>query len=173
MKKVTREEALAYQRWLEDAGTTQESLAERLGRERSTITNMLRLLKLPRAIQQDLIDERLSMGHARVLAGLRDPSEQKRLRDLILSKVDGSLKVVARIETGAHNEQRCPPLTEGEPCWSYAAVYEFVPGDDPAYSTILLNTSGTKIEAGELMAFEETTRLVFSNGGYRLIDEDG
>ena len=80
------EEALAYQKWLEDTGTTQETLAKNLGKERSTITNMLRLLKLPQVIQKDLIEERLTMGHARVLAGLAEPGEQKQLRDLILSK---------------------------------------------------------------------------------------
>jgi ParB family chromosome partitioning protein len=80
------EEALAYQKWLEDTGTTQETLAKNLGKERSTITNMLRLLKLPQVIQKDLIEERLTMGHARVLAGLTGPNEQKQLRDLILTK---------------------------------------------------------------------------------------
>jgi ParB family chromosome partitioning protein len=80
------EEALAYQKWLEDTKTTQETLAKNLGKERSTITNMLRLLKRPQVIQKDLIEERLTMGHARVLAGLAEPSEQKQLRDLIITK---------------------------------------------------------------------------------------
>ena len=80
------EEALAYQKWLEDTGTTQETLAKNLGKERSTITNMLRLLKLPQVIQKDLIEERLTMGHARVLAGLTEPDEQRQLRDIILTK---------------------------------------------------------------------------------------
>ena len=47
---------------------------------------MLRLLKLPQVIQKDLIEERLSMGHARVLAGLIEPTEQKQLRDLIIAR---------------------------------------------------------------------------------------
>jgi ParB family chromosome partitioning protein len=80
------EEALAYSKCLEEGKVTQETLAKKLGRERSTITNMLRLLKLPRAIQQDLIDGRMSMGHARVLAGLRGKEEQMALRNLILAK---------------------------------------------------------------------------------------
>jgi ParB family chromosome partitioning protein len=80
------EEALAYQRWLEDTGGTQESLAGKLGRERSTITNTLRLLSLPSSIQKDLMESRLSMGHARVLAGLKGSEEQKALRDLIFKK---------------------------------------------------------------------------------------
>jgi len=80
------EEALAYSRWLEDTHNTQDALAKRLGKDRSTITNMLRLLKLPRPIQEDLLEDRLSMGHARVLAGLKTENEQLGLRDLILKK---------------------------------------------------------------------------------------
>lgn len=80
------EEAHAYKRWLEDMNTTQEALANRLGRDRTTITNMLRLLNLPRIIQDDIIHERLSMGHARVLAGLKDNSEQNNIRNLIIKK---------------------------------------------------------------------------------------
>ena len=80
------EEASAYKRWIDDVGTTQETLAKKLGRERSTITNMLRLLKLPKSIQKDLINERLSMGHARLLVGLKSPEEQKRLRDLVIKE---------------------------------------------------------------------------------------
>ena len=80
------EEAQAYQRWLEDTQTSQEALAKKLGKDRSTITNLLRLLKLPQAIQKDLIDGRLSMGHARVLAGLVTVEEQRAIRDLILRK---------------------------------------------------------------------------------------
>ena len=80
------EEAHAYKRWLEDTNTTQEILAKKVGRERSTITNLLRLLNLPNNIQKDLIDGRLSMGHARVLAGLKSSGDQKRIRDLIVKK---------------------------------------------------------------------------------------
>ena len=80
------EEASAYKRWLDDTHTTQEALAQKLGKERSTITNMLRLLQLPERIQKDIINERLSMGHARVLAGVKSASEQKRIRDLIIKK---------------------------------------------------------------------------------------
>jgi len=80
------EEALAYKRWLEDADTTQEILAQRVGKDRSTIANMLRLLNLPSQLQKDIIDGRLSMGHARVLAGLKSPGEQNRIRDLIIKK---------------------------------------------------------------------------------------
>lgn len=80
------EEALAYKRWLADTQTTQEALAKSVGKERSTISNALRLLSLPKNIQRDLIENRLSMGHARVLVGLKSKEEQRLLRDLILKK---------------------------------------------------------------------------------------
>jgi len=80
------EEALAYNRWLDDSQMTQETLAKKLGKDRTTITNMLRLLKLPQIIQKDLIDNRLSMGHARVLAGLTNQEAQKAIRDEIIKK---------------------------------------------------------------------------------------
>ncbi len=80
------EEALAYRRCIEEAGLTQEALAHRLGRDRTTITNMLRLLALPRSIQEDLLEERLTMGHARVLAGLKSAEDHTALRDRILRK---------------------------------------------------------------------------------------
>jgi ParB family chromosome partitioning protein len=80
------EEALAYQRLLEETEITQEELAKRIGKERTTITNALRLLKLPRVIQQDVVEERLTMGHARALAGLKSREDQLALRDQILKK---------------------------------------------------------------------------------------
>jgi ParB family chromosome partitioning protein len=80
------EEAQAYSRCLEEDRGTQEALAKKLGRERSTISNMLRLLKLPQPIQQDLIDGRMSMGHARVLAGVVEKDRQMALRELILRR---------------------------------------------------------------------------------------
>ncbi len=80
------EEAEAYRQCIEGSGLTQEELSRRLGKDRSTITNMLRLLTLPAFIQQDLLEERLSMGHARVLAGLKKSGDQKKLRDLIIKK---------------------------------------------------------------------------------------
>jgi len=80
------EEATAYQQCLEDGNLTQEALAKRLGKDRTTVTNMLRLLSLPRFIQEDLLEERLSTGHARVLAGLNNSRDQRKLRDRILNK---------------------------------------------------------------------------------------
>jgi ParB family chromosome partitioning protein len=80
------EEALAYRKLLEETGVTQEALAKRIGKDRSSIANVIRLLKLPAFIQKDVINGELSLGHARVVAGLKTRHEQKALRDMILKK---------------------------------------------------------------------------------------
>jgi ParB family transcriptional regulator, chromosome partitioning protein len=79
------EEAEAYQRLLLEFGWTQEELAQRVGRDRSTIANCLRLLKLPEGIQADLRSGQLTMGHARALLSLASAEEQLKLRDQILA----------------------------------------------------------------------------------------
>jgi ParB family transcriptional regulator, chromosome partitioning protein len=80
------EEAVAYAKLLEETRITQDALAKRLGKDRSSITNFLRLLKLPVQIQQDVIDGRLSMGHARLLAGLKNSEDQRTLRNTIIKR---------------------------------------------------------------------------------------
>jgi len=104
------EEALAYRKLLEEAGATQESLAKTLGRDRTSVTNLLRLLKLPFSIQKDLIDGRLSMGHARVLVGLQNPEDQKALRDLIIRK---ALSVRQTELLAATKKPTIPPRKRG------------------------------------------------------------
>jgi ParB family chromosome partitioning protein len=103
------EEAQAYQRLLEDSGLTQEALAKRLGKDRSVVTNLLRLLKLPSSIQKDLIEERLHMGHARILAGLKEPEEQHALRDAIIKKglsVRQAESAAKKKSTSAHRSKK-------------------------------------------------------------------
>jgi ParB family chromosome partitioning protein len=79
------EEAEAYQRLLGQFDWTQEELAARVSKERSSIANCVRLLKLPVEIQDDLRARRLTMGHARALLSLGSAAEQLRLREQILA----------------------------------------------------------------------------------------
>jgi len=79
------EEAEAYQRLLAEFGWTQEELAGRVGKDRSSIANCLRLLKLPAVIQDDLRAGRLTMGHARALLSLTSAADQLKLREEILA----------------------------------------------------------------------------------------
>ncbi len=82
------EEASAYRR-LMDAGTlTQEAVADRVGKERSTVANALRLLSLPNEIKQLLIERDIEMGHARALLGLGKASEMVQLaREIVSGKL--------------------------------------------------------------------------------------
>ena len=80
------EEGLCYQELMQLHGLTQEELASKLGKDRSTIANMVRLLVLPKAIQQDLEMGRLSAGHARALLSLSEFTEQLKLRERLLLK---------------------------------------------------------------------------------------
>ena len=66
------EEAQAYARLAEEFRLTQEQISQAVGRDRATVANFLRLLKLPDAVKGDLVEGRLSMGHARALLGLVD-----------------------------------------------------------------------------------------------------
>lgn len=70
------EEAQAYKRLLEEFGQTQDELAERISKSRTTITNSMRLLKLSEPVQQMVITEMISAGHARALLGIDNPEEQ-------------------------------------------------------------------------------------------------
>src|SRR6267143_565095 len=79
------EAAQAYQKLLAEFGWTQEELAQRIGKDRTSIANCLRLLRLPEEIQADLRSGRLTMGHARALLALPTVSEQLKLRDEILA----------------------------------------------------------------------------------------
>jgi len=80
------EESSAYQELMQKFHLTQEALSKRVGKDRSTVANFLRLLKLPAIIQQDLIDGQLTTGHARVLVSIESSLAKKEVRDLILKK---------------------------------------------------------------------------------------
>ena len=86
------EEAQAYRKLIETVGLTQEALASRVGRDRSYITNYLRLLRLPDDLQQLVKEGLLSTGHARTLLALSHPDQQRRLARQI---IDGGLSVRA------------------------------------------------------------------------------
>lgn len=79
------EEAEAYQKLLAQFGWTQEELAHRIGRDRSSIANSLRLLRLPELLQADLRGGQLTMGHALALLSLTSTADQLRLREEILA----------------------------------------------------------------------------------------
>ncbi len=96
--------AISYQRLLEECKITQEKLSERIGKDRSTITNYMRLLKLPPEIQIALREEKISMGHARCLINIEEPRVQLAiLREIIAKNL--SVRETERLA----KEQKDPP----------------------------------------------------------------
>ena len=77
--------AVAF-RALADTGATQEEIGERVGMDRSTISNHLRLLELPKPIQADVEDGRVSLGHAKALLSVQSPERRRQLRDKIVEE---------------------------------------------------------------------------------------
>lgn len=80
------EEAVAFQRLCDEFGLTQEQVAQRIGKDRSTVSNAIRLLKLPPSVRQMVEDQRLSMGHARALLGLEEMPEIERAARTVVDK---------------------------------------------------------------------------------------
>lgn len=80
------EEAMAYKKLLEDFHLKQDEIADRVAKSRTAVTNSLRLLKLEEKVQQMLIDEMLTTGHARALLAVADPEEQVDLANQIFDK---------------------------------------------------------------------------------------
>jgi ParB family transcriptional regulator, chromosome partitioning protein len=106
------EEAHAYKRLIEALGLTQEMVAQRVGRDRTFITNYLRLLRLPEDIQQLVESERLSMGHARALLGVDDPDIQRTLANKIIEKgfsVRETERAIKNIISGVKSESTSVP----------------------------------------------------------------
>jgi ParB family chromosome partitioning protein len=80
------EEATAFQRLVDEFGLTQDQIAERIGKDRSSVSNAIRLLKLPPLVRQMVEDERLQMGHARALLGLDDAAAIERAARTVVDK---------------------------------------------------------------------------------------
>lgn len=129
------EEAQAYKKLIENVGLTQESLASRVGRDRSYITNYLRLLRLPDDLQQLVKEGRLSTGHARTLLALIHPDQQRRLARQI---IDGGLSVRT-------TEQMVHRMVEEKPAKNPAAPRAVDPNVRAA-ETKLRRALGTQVK---------------------------
>lgn len=99
------EEALAYKNLLTNLNLTQEKLAERLGKSRSHITNMIGLLTLPEEVQNLISEKKISMGHARVLSKLEDKHQIKELTDRIISE-GLSVRQIEELTSSEKNYER-------------------------------------------------------------------
>ena len=108
------EEAEAYQALMDSLDLSQEELAKRVGKERSTVANSLRLLKLPSEIKQDIVEERLTMGHGRTLLPLVDSPFMRQARDEVVKRglsVRETESLVRRLQSGSSGKSSTKPLS--------------------------------------------------------------
>jgi len=107
------DEALAYQRLSDDFHLTQEAIATAVGKDRASVANHMRLLKLPEEVRAEVASGRLSMGHARALLSLTGEAEQRRIaRDVIartLSVRETESLVKKIVESSAPAREAAPP----------------------------------------------------------------
>jgi ParB family chromosome partitioning protein len=102
------EEARAYEFLAAEAGLTQEQVAGRVGRDRSTVANYIRLLSLPQRVQELLVDGALTMGHARALLGLEGNAEQTRLAELVAAKGLSVRQTESRVRSSRSTKSGTP-----------------------------------------------------------------
>jgi len=103
------EEAEAYHRLIQEFGYTQEKVARKIGKNRSTIANLLRLRSLPQVIKDGLVAEKVSMGHARALLGAGSQENQIYLFEIVLKKelsVRQTEKLVNQVKKEPHQLQK-------------------------------------------------------------------
>lgn len=118
------EVAMSYQRLIEECSLTQEQMAERVGKKRASVTNYLRLLKLPAKVQHDLKVGLLSVGHAKVLLGVEDQALQEELCDMVI-KTDMSVRQLEdRIRKIAKGKEPEKPKQEQSLPDEYVKVLE-------------------------------------------------
>ncbi|MBQ3881116.1 MAG: ParB/RepB/Spo0J family partition protein [Bacteroidales bacterium] len=119
------EVAMSYQRLIEECNLTQEQMAERVGKKRVSVTNHLRLLKLPAKVQHDLKVGLLSVGHAKVLLGVDDPLVQEQLCDLVI-KNDLSVRQLEEKIRKMNSADKEQTVTEQELPDEYYKVLEHI-----------------------------------------------
>ena len=105
--------ALAYRMLIDELGLTQNELAGRLGEDRSSVANYLRLLDLAEPVRDMVSDGRLSMGHAKLLASVPDPDDQKRLANLVLLQNLSVRNLERKLEERTAKPAEQPPAPAG------------------------------------------------------------
>jgi len=115
--------ALSYQRLIDECKLTQETLSDRVGKKRSTVTNYLRLLKLPAKIQKGIVEKSISMGHARALVNIKDSEMQLMIYDEII-KNEFSVRRVEEIVKNYNEDETSFQPEEKEKKQKYPTEYQ-------------------------------------------------
>jgi ParB family chromosome partitioning protein len=126
--------AHVYQRMVEELGYTQEEIAAKVGKDRTSVTNYLRLLNLPRVVQDYLSENKITMGHARALLALENPDSQTALAGEIVSR-NLTVRDVERLISGRKGRAASSKKVESDP-------------DLQALEEDLVRILGTKVTIG-------------------------
>ena len=117
------EVALSYQRLIDECNLTQEDLSDRVGKKRSTVSNYLRLLKLPAVIQKAIREREISMGHARAIINVKDPDTQVMLYKQIVN-YDFSVRKIEEIVRKLNSEETLPTKSKKATPTKFPKEYE-------------------------------------------------
>jgi len=154
--------ALAYQQLIEQYGLTQEKLAEKVGKKRVTVTNFLRLLKLPAPIQVGLRNKSIDTGHARALLAIDDPKQQIKAFNEIVNKGFSVRKVeemVKKIKKGIDTDDNSPKNQLPEELMKYKQILQEKYGKR---MNLTINDKGKGKITLEFSGIEELDKLVNS-----------
>ncbi|MCB0734244.1 MAG: ParB/RepB/Spo0J family partition protein [Flavobacteriales bacterium] len=133
--------SLSYKRLLDECGLKQEELGDRVGKKRSTVNNYLRLLKLPESIQRGIINNEISMGHARALINVEDEQVQQAIfeqavkENLSVRRVE---ELVKAFQNGLFEQKEVAEPSTPQP---KASFREYKP-----YKDLLVEKLGSKVE---------------------------
>lgn len=162
------EEAKAFKRLLDEFGLRQEDLAERVSKSRTAITNAIRLLKLDERVQNMVIEEKISMGHARALIPVEIPEEQYLLacqvsdKKLSVRDVEKLVKKIGKSRDGGKSGKKVKPAEETDPALelAYKAIEERLKQSLGTKASIRHGGDGTgKIEI-EFYSSEDLEKIV-------------
>ncbi|MFC4854899.1 ParB/RepB/Spo0J family partition protein [Actinophytocola glycyrrhizae] len=171
------EEAAAYQQLLEEFAVTHDELASRIGRSRPVITNTIRLLKLPLAVQRRVAAGVLSSGHARALLGLEDAGQQEELAARIVAEglsVRATEEAVVLLKGQAPAKQKAGPQRKPMQAPGLQDVADRLSNTFDTRVKVELGKRKGKIvvEFGSVDDLERIVQLMAKNGANRTRDED-
>ena len=133
--------AISYQRLIEECQLTQEQLSDKIGKNRATVSNYIRLLKLPPEIQLALKNNKISMGHARALINIPDPDEQLKALKKIIS-LELSVRDIENISRKLIGNDRQKPVLTVELPEKISEARQMLVNKIQAKVNIKLNTKG-------------------------------
>jgi ParB family chromosome partitioning protein len=145
------EVALSYKRLIDECNLKQEELGDRVGKDRTTVNNYLRLLRLPTEIQVGLRDGKLSMGHARALLAVTDPNEQLRLYEDLIRENLSVRSVESLVKQVNESEPKTPVKIAGNLNAEYIKHFQDIQNHLSNQYQLPVNIKAKAIGKGELV----------------------